>query len=548
MSAALRAVRRLGRDRALVRVVASFGLFSITEYAVWIGVLIYAYERGGTTTAGLVTFAELVPAALVAPFVAAAADRHSPTQVLLAGYLAQCAGVGAIAVTVYGDAPSYVVYAAAIAASTAVSATRPSIAAVMPALARDADGLTAANAVQGWLEAVCVVIAGSAVGALLALAQLGAVFAVCVVLLLFAALLVQPLHAPPLGAGGDHGTALADIRDGVAQIRGNREARALVGLLCTEFVVLGALDVLFVVIAFGVLDQSASWAGYLNTAYGVGGVALGALSALLIGRRLGPVVAAAPAVLGTSLVATAFVHNRFVVAGLLAAVGGAHAIYDVATRTLLQRSVPADMVARIFGLAEGGTMCGLAVGALLVPALVAIGGTSFAIVGIGMLLPVVVFACWRFLVHLDATARVPVVQIALLRSVPLFRDLPAPALEGVARALRRVDVDVGAVIIQEGDEGDDYYAIADGDVEVRQAGRLIRTMSRGTGIGEIALLEDCRRTATVVATTPVTLYALDRAAFLTAVNAHIPTQRTAVGIVHELAPDHDRSRSGDMRH
>ena len=78
--AAVRTVRRLGRDPELVRAVASYALFTVSEYAVWIAVLVFAYGQGGATTAGLVAFAQLVPAALVAPFVSAVADRRLPGQ------------------------------------------------------------------------------------------------------------------------------------------------------------------------------------------------------------------------------------------------------------------------------------------------------------------------------------------------------------------------------------------------------------------------------------------------------------------------------------
>jgi hypothetical protein len=278
--------------------------------------------------------------------------------------------------------------------------------------------------------------------------------------------------------------------------------------------------------------------GYLNTADGVGAVLLGALGAFLVGRRLGPVIAGTTVMVGVALAATAFVGSAYLVLLLLAVAGGARVLYDVATRTLLQRSVPAEMVARIFGFAECVGMAGLAIGSLLTPLLVAIGGSKTAVVGVALLLPLVVGLSWRFVQRLDAKARVPIVEIALLRSVPLFAGLPAPALEGVAQALRRRDVATGDVIIREGDTGEDYYAIAEGTVDVSRDGAWLRTLGRGSGVGEIALLERCPRTATVVATTPGTVFALDRTAFLTAVNAHVPTHDIAVGIVdtHLHAP------------
>jgi CRP-like cAMP-binding protein len=137
--------------------------------------------------------------------------------------------------------------------------------------------------------------------------------------------------------------------------------------------------------------------------------------------------------------------------------------------------------------------------------------------------------------RLDDRAVIPVVEIALLRSVPLFRDLPAPALEGIARSLVREHVAAGSVVLREGAPGDDFVVIAEGDVEVTHRGHRLRVLHRGDGAGEIALLRDVPRTATVTALTDVVLYRLPRQPFLTAVNAHVPTQRRAEQTVRAMS-------------
>jgi MFS family permease len=318
-------------------------------------------------------------------------------------------------------------------------------------------------------------------------------------------------------------------------------ARLLVGMLAAEDVVMGALDVLFVVVAIDLLEAGQAWVGYLNTAYGAGGVLLGSLGALFVGRRLGPVIAVSAVLLGVVLAATSVTSNRAVVIVLLTLVGGSRALFEVATRTLLQRAVAAEMVARVFGLAEGLNMAGLAVGSLVAPALVALGGDRVALAGVAAVLPLVVVVKGRLLTRIDQHAQVPVVEISLLRSIPLFRVLPGPSLEGLARALQRVQYPAGATLIREGAEGDRYYAVADGTVDISQAGRFIARLGRGTGLGEIALLRGGPRTATALAETSVTAYALDRESFLTAVNGHVPTLRSATDIVQDqLGQDRQR--------
>jgi len=120
-----------------------------------------------------------------------------------------------------------------------------------------------------------------------------------------------------------------------------------------------------------------------------------------------------------------------------------------------------------------------------------------------------------------------VVEIALLRSLPLFGELPAPAIEGLAAALRPVHLPAGAVLIQQGDQGDAYYAIASGELDAVQDGQFLRRCGRGEGVGEIALLRAIPRTATVIAHTAATVYELNRELFLTAVGGHAATQRRA---------------------
>jgi len=202
-------------------------------------------------------------------------------------------------------------------------------------------------------------------------------------------------------------------------------------------------------------------------------------------------------------------------------------VLDVATRTLLQRSVPPQLLGRVFGLLEGLMMAGYALGALLVPGLVSLGGSRLALLGVAAVLPLAAAAGGRALFGLDAGAPVPVVEIALLRSLPLFAELPAPAIEGLAAALTPIQLRPGAVLIRQGEPGDAYYAIAAGELNVLQDGHFLRRCGRGEGIGEIALLRAIPRTATVTAHSAATVYELHRDLFLTAVLGHAPTRRQA---------------------
>lgn len=521
----------LAGNTALLRVLAAYLLFILTEYAVWIAMLVFAYNRGGTAVAGLVAVAQLAPAAVVAPVAASLADRRSPVVMLAGGYLAQVAGMAGTAAAIGAGAP-LAAYAAAVFASTAVTTTRPAQSALIPSLAATPDQLTAANVVAGWLEAAGAAAAGLLVGVLISLAGVGSVFAVCAGLGLAAALLVAGLRAPSLAAQAEAeaDTSTAGVAEGLRLAVRQPRLRLMLALLTADAVVVGALDLLVVILALTVLGRPPSWAGYLEFAFGAGAVLAATVSALLVGRRLGGPILAAALGLSGALAVIAFGPGLAGTVILLAVAGAGHLLLEVATRTLLQRSVPPRLIGRIFGVLEGFTMAGLAIGALLVPALAHLGGSRLAVLGVAAVLPLAAVAGGRAVFRLDAGTAVPVVEIALLRSLPLFAELPAPAIEGLAAALRPVRLEAGAVLIRQGDPGDAYFAIAAGELDAEQDGHFLGRYGRGDGVGEIALLRAVPRTATVTAHTAATVYQLDRDLFLTAVLGHAPTRRQAEDI------------------
>jgi MFS family permease len=301
----------------------------------------------------------------------------------------------------------------------------------------------------------------------------------------------------------------------------------MMALVTADSVVVGALDLLVVILAITVLHRSSGWAGYLQFAFGVGALLAATVSVALVGRRLGgPILAAALAFSG-ALAVVAFGLGLPGTMALLVVAGAGHCLLEVATRTLLQRSVPPELIGRVFGVLEGFTMAGLAVGALLVPGLAHLGGSRLAIGGVAAVLPLAAAAGGRAVFRLDVGTAVPVVQIALLRSLPLFAELPAPAIEGLAAALRPVELSAGDVLIRQGEPGDAYFAIAAGELDAAQDGQWLGRYGRGEGVGEIALLHAVPRTATVIAHTAATVYRLDRDLFLTAVLGHAPTRRQA---------------------
>jgi MFS family permease len=305
-------------------------------------------------------------------------------------------------------------------------------------------------------------------------------------------------------------------------------------VLASQYVLIGALDVLFVVLAISVLDLGSSGAGYLNAAFGAGGVVGIAATATLVGRRrLAPPLALGAAVFSGAFIVIGLWPTVGVTVALVVAAGAGRSLLDVAGRTLLQRTAPAEALGGVFGVLEAGSMAGLALGSLLVPALVALGGARAASIGLGALLPAVALVAGRRLLAVDGAATVPVVEISLLRSLPLFAPLGPPALESLARELAPRDVAAGTVVIREGDHGDAFYAIASGELAVSSGGRRLRLLGRGEGFGEIALLLDVPRTADVVAISDARLYVLGKNAFVTSVTGHPASAGEARRLIRE---------------
>jgi len=333
----------------------------------------------------------------------------------------------------------------------------------------------------------------------------------------------------PEGAGG--AAVVAGTLEGFRTVARDPGPRALVWLLGVEALAIGALDVLYVVLAVGVLHHGGSTAGYLNAAFGAGGVVGIAVTIALVGRRrLAPSLLGGLALWAVALAALAAAPSLPAAFLLLAAAGVGRITLDVAGRTLLQRIARPDALARAFGLLEGVTMVGLAVGSIAASGFVALAGGRGAFVCMAAVLPLAAAVVLRGVLGADAGI-LPVVEMARLRALPIFRPLGAPALEGLARALEPVEAPSGTTLIREGDAGDRFYVVAEGAVEVSRRGERVGELRRGDCFGEIALLRDVPRTATVTALTDVRLDALDKAAFVSAVTGHDPAAREADALV-----------------
>lgn len=520
----------------LRRIGLAYAGFNAAEWGVWIALLVYAYDHGGAPAAALAAVVQLIPSGLFAPFAARLADLGRPARVLTGGYLAQAATMSLTALALFAGAPVAVVFVLAGLAASATTITRPAHAVLVPALVRGLDELTSVNVVLGWIESVSLLAAPAATGVLLAVSVPGTVFAVMAALALAAAALVARVPAPAAVevSGESGGAASWEALAGLRAVRDDPQARLLVGVLGVQFALIGALDVLFVVLAIDVLGLGGSGAGYLGAAFGAGGVIGIAVTVRLVGRaRLAPALIAASLTWSGALLALGLWHAPIAALGLLAIAGAGRAVLDIATRTLLQRSAPTEVLAGVFGVLETLDAVALAAGAILAPLLVSLLGPGAAVAGLAVLLPLALAVIASRLRTVDAHADVPVIEISLLRSHRLFAALQAPVLERLARDLTAVDLRPGERIIREGQVGERYYVVADGHLEVSRATVPIATVGRGDGVGEISLLARVPCTASVTALTEAQLYAIEPQPFIEAVTGHPLSAAVAQRLVRE---------------
>ena len=479
--------------------------------------------------------AQLVPAGLFAP--SPGARRPAPARPVSRSAIGAGAGDGGTAVALLAGGPPLVAYALAAVAATAVTITRPTQAALVPALARMPDELTATNVVSGWaIKNVSVLAAPALAGVLLAVASPGWVFAVMALVAGVSALLVARVRGPSPAprraarAGGDAGR-LPGARARALGTRAGRPPRRPVRR-----------------------DRRARRA--LRRARDLRArprrLGRGLPERRLRRRRRGgnrghgragraaPAVAAARPWAFSSGARPSWCSRpgRPSVGALLllAAAGAARSLLDVAGRTLLQRTAPTDVLSRVFGVLEGLSMACLAIGSLLTPALVALAGPRWAIAGIGALLPV---SGGSLRAHAGRDRRVarrcPSSRSrcsARCRCSPLW----GPRTGG-PRARAQRDARAGR---HDGGQGGRA-----GRPLLRRRRRRARGRVRGPG----AEAPDARRrlrrdraaarrsrTATVTAHTDSRLYALGKARFLASVGSHPRAAREADRLVDERLP------------
>jgi len=536
LSESLAAVRSVFANHNLRRIELAFAGSAVGNYALSIAVAIFTFHHGGVTAVGIVMAVRQAAAATVAPFAASLADRYRRERVMLASDLGRLGSVGGIALLVVTGAPTVSVWALAVCASVFGAVFRPAEAALIPLVSRSPQELTAANVTSSTFDSVGV-FAGPALGAfLIAFAGYATTFTVVAATFAWSALFVLRISsaAPERSAEADEETEHGGLRSlaaGFVTVGREPRLRLLIGLYDAQCFVAGALGVLVVATAIDLIGIGNAGVGILQSACGVGAVAGAGFAVTLIARsRLGGNLTAGLVLWGAPLIVIGVWPREWVAAVALAVLGIGNTLVDISAMTLVQRTTAPEVAGRVFGVLESSVVASLAVGALTAPALIGLVGTRGALLVVGAILPLLAVATRGRLAAIDDGAHIPLEQIAALRSVPFLTVLPLQTIEYLASRLQRVELPAGTTLFSRGDPGDSFYVLEGGTLEIDLPDG-VKVEQAPAFVGEIALLRDVPRTATVRARDDVVLWALSGDDFLGAVGGHARSRGHADSIV-----------------
>jgi MFS family permease len=507
-------------------------------WAYGVALPVYAYHAGGARAVGLLFFVRFVLAALASPWIGVFVDRWSRRRVMLTSDLLRCAILTGMTVVASTGGNAYAIYVLAISSTIIAVAYNPAQAALIPSLVTSPEELTAANVVGNTVSSVGMFAGPALGGVLLALSGPAAVFAFTAALTLWSAAFVLqvPRDRPP-EQPAERPQFLAELSAGFATVIRRPALRVVIGLTSAEALVDGALEVLLVVLALRLLNGDNATLGWLNTAIGVGSIAGAAVVAIHAARRrLAGGLAIGLLLTSVPLAILAAVSSLAPALVLVGAIGVGGTFCQVSGVTLLQRSTENEVMGRVFAVLESLILTGLAVGSIATPFVVGWLGPRGALIAAGAVLPVLLVWLWPSLRRIDEGAVIAEEPLELLRRIEIFAQLPEPALERLAAGATAVSVAADGVVVSRGEVGNHFYAIAAGKAAVELDDGTTRELGPGESFGEIALLRDVPRTATVRALEALRLFAVEREEFLTAVTGHGPTLAAAEDVVITLLP------------
>jgi MFS family permease len=502
-----------------------FGGQVVSSFGDWLYVLalgILAYEiTGSATVVAVLTFARLLPYAVLLPFSGMLADRGNRKVLMILADLGR--GACMLGLLFAGSEETlWIAYPLVFLATVFSSLFQPAMNSVLPAIVGDEEKLVEANSIWSQMDSVSFVL-GPALGGVLALLGApelafvinGATFLVSAATLLFVR--IPPREVPETAEGDEEEGWLSETLAGFRFLF--RENEGVLAALTVAFVGLtftgGGIWTLILVLSDEAFGLGTEGSGFLNSVYGVGGVVGGLAAGYLASKvRLGPAV-----IWSIGAGAVVFICLGISPAGVLPfvimfVVGILDIMVDVNGTTIIQTGTPEELLGRVFGAFDGVLILAMLAGALIVGPLIDLLGARTTTVVFAVVALVIFLLCLPRLRKLDRVLGVRM----FIRKVPVLSGLSHAVLEDLASRMTLEKVQDGTAVVSQGEVGDRLYIVKDGEAEVVARGdagqeKKLATLSKNDYFGEIALLKDVPRTATVRAKSALALYSLEREDF-----------------------------------
>lgn len=512
---------------------ASVFVHAVAEYAAWITVLVVAFNEGGSSAAGAAVTAQLVPAAILAPVVATAGDRFDRHRVLATSFAVQAVAAGGIALALLTASPLAVVYLLASVFTVATIATPATVASLLVHHARTPAQLTTWNTTRSFVRA-----AGSLSGPLLtalALALAGpstvfiGLFVVCAATALLAGLNLP--RDDRLASTLSIAAVLSDAWRGVIYVSKTRAPRRVVGYIGATEMLIGALDLVFVAVAFEQFDSDGTAVALITATFAFGTLFAAAVASRRAAWRLSRLITLGAALMTVPMIVLGETSMLLVVLSVAVVLGAGNGFIEIGTQTLLQRSCSETMTSRAYGALDSTAMIAASIGAVVAGRLIEDHGLTSVVVTLGIAgaIALVGGSIQLRTTERSLTSTDPAV-VSCLRSVSFLASLPQPTLERLARISEHRLAPEGDVVLAEGEHGDEFFVLMSGAVEVRVGGDVVGRLTAPASFGEVALLHDSVRTATVTTTDKSEVVVLRRREFLDAISRTATSSRGALDV------------------
>lgn len=531
-------IMRVLHNPGVRRVQLAFLGSTLGDWAFATAMIVWAYQDGGAKAVGAYQAVRFIAMAVAGPIGSVVADRMSRRAFMIVTDVLRAALVAGAGLLVVADGPALAVYALAIIAAVVGAPFRAAEAGLLTELVDSPSELTTANALSSNIESVMIFVGPALAGVIIGVSGVEEVFWLNAATFVWSTAMLLGVRAPSTGTYATPAEAAApddepakagfwsELSSGFGLVGRDPDLRSVAVLAGSIGFAWGAMNVFLVLLAIDVFDSGAHGLGYLNSVLGFATVAgslliLGRLSSSRLGQDL---VLGVVLGWGVPLLAVAAFPTPVTAIAAIVVVGLCEPLGSLGIDTIPQRLTPSAMVSRVYSAIDTCLVGPMAVGALLAPALVDWVGLRGALAVVGALPLVAGVSCLPRMRGLDRRLNPPS-DLAVLRAVPAFADLPAPSLELLAHAVERVQVPAATTVVREGDPADRFYVIVSGEVTVTQGGQVLRTEDSGDFFGEIGLMRNVPRTATVTSTDNCEFLVVEREDFLAAASHGVESIR-----------------------